>query len=150
MYLTNLILKLPEKDSVLSELVDKSDPSSPFRSTLFPDLIGVEDPDMNLYKKFESGVKNFTDLKTMGIREIHSIDDEVQPNGKVFKKFSLGEYKWSTYGKMFERINNFSNGLLSIGLKSDMNVVLFAETRPEWVILTFYFNFSFFIIFYSL
>lgn len=129
--------ELPEKDCVLSELTDKSDPSSAFRSTLFPDLIAVEDSDTNMYKKFEAGVRNFTDLKTMGVREIHSIDDEVQPNGKVFKKFSLGEYKWSTYGKMFERINNFSNGLLSIGLKSDMNVVLFAETRPEWLMTAF-------------
>jgi long-chain acyl-CoA synthetase len=143
-YIIGLILpykyednELPEKDTVLSKLTDSSDPSSPFRSTIFTDLFTVEDPETNMYKKFEEGVKKFTDLKTMGVREIHSIDDEVQPNGKVFKKFSLGEYKWSTYGKMFERINNFSNGLLSIGLQSDMNVVLFAETRPEWLMTAF-------------
>ena len=129
--------ELPEKDAVLSEHTDKSDPSSPFRSTLFSDLIQVEDPDSNMYKKFEVGAKKYKDLRTMGVREVLSIDDEKQPNGKIFKKFSLGAYKWSTYGKMFDRINNFSDGLLSIGLKSDNNVVLFAETRPEWLMTAF-------------
>ena len=129
--------ELPEKDAVLSELTNKTDPSSPYRSTLYPDLFTVDDPDMNMYKKFEMGARKYTDLKTLGVREVLSIDDEVQPNGKVFKKFSLGDYKWSTYGKMLQRISDLSNGLLHVGLKSDMNVVLFAETRPEWLVSAF-------------
>ncbi len=129
--------ELPEKDAILSRRTDPSDPSSPYRSTLYPELFTTDDPNMNLYKKFEMGVKKFGDLKTMGVREVLSIDDEMQPNGKVFKKLALGQYKWSTNTKLFERINNFSNGLLSVGLKSDMNVVLFAETRPEWLMTAF-------------
>jgi len=114
--------ELPEKDAVLSEITDPSNPSSPYRSTLYPDLISVDDPNANLYTKFKLSVKKYADLKTMGVREINSIDDEIQPNGKIFKKYSLGNYKWSTQAKTFEKINNFSNGLLSIGLKSEMNV----------------------------
>lgn len=114
--------ELPEKDAILSKLTDSSDPGSPYRSTLYPDLMTVDNPNSNLYTKFASCVEKFADLKTMGVREINSIDDEVQSNGKTFKKYSMGEYKWSTQTKMFEKINNFSNGLLSIGLKSEMNV----------------------------
>jgi long-chain acyl-CoA synthetase len=86
-----------------------------------------------MYTLLERGVKKFKNLKTMGVREVLSIDDETQPDGKVFKKYDQGEYKWITYDRMFDKVNNFSNGLLSIGLKSGQNVVLFAETRPEWL-----------------
>jgi len=125
--------ELPDKDSVLTTITDKNDPKSAYRSVMTDDLIRVEDPNTNLYKEFAKAVKEHADRKTMGVREIISIDDEVQPNGKVFKKYSLGQYKWQTYETVKERIDNFSNGLLKLGLKSNKNVVLFAETRPEWI-----------------
>lgn len=67
-----------------------------------------------------------------------SIDDEIQLNGKVFKKYSLSsDYKWTTYEDVYARVNNLSNGLLSLGLKSNDKIVLFAETRPEWLVSAF-------------
>ena len=128
---------LPDKDSVLTELTDKSDSSSAYRSTIFPDLMVLEDPNINVYKQFEASVKKYADVKTIGVREVLSIEDEKQPNGKSFKKYSLGEYKWTTYSRMYEKVNKFSNGLLNINLKSDMNVVLFSETRAEWLMSAF-------------
>jgi long-chain acyl-CoA synthetase len=129
--------ELPDKDAVLSKITDPTDKSSAFRSTLFPDLIRIEDRDTNLYKEFCECVKSYFDFQTMGVREILSIDDEKQPNGKVFKKYSLGNYKWMKYEDLLTKIDNFSNGLLNIGLKSDMSVVIFAETRPEWLTSAF-------------
>ena len=68
------------------------------------------------------------------LREILSIDDDVQANGKVFKKFSLSpDYDWVTYEEALKRIRHISDGLLAVGLKSNDNIVLFAETRPEWL-----------------
>jgi long-chain acyl-CoA synthetase len=32
---------------------------------------------------------------------------------------------------------NLSNGLLKIGIKSEENIILFSETRPEWMISAF-------------
>ena len=67
-------------------------------------------------------------------RQILSIDDDVQANGKVFKKFSLSsDYDWVTYAEALTRIRHLSDGLLAVGLKSNDNIVLFAETRPEWL-----------------
>jgi long-chain acyl-CoA synthetase len=129
--------KLPDKNTVLSRQVDLTDNSSAFRSTLFSDLIRTEVKATNLYSKLAENIENQHDAKTIGVREIISIDDEVQKNGKVFKKYDMGDYKWMTYAQVFDRINNFSNGLLSIGLKSNQNVVLFAETRPEWIMSAF-------------
>jgi long-chain acyl-CoA synthetase len=129
--------ELPDKNARLTEHVDKSDPYSPYRSVLVTDLITCNEPNASIYSEFKANFKQFADISTLGVRELLSIDDEVQPNGKVFKKHNLGSYKWQTYEQMNERIEHLSNGLLNIGLKSNQNVVLFAETRPEWLISAF-------------
>jgi long-chain acyl-CoA synthetase len=128
---------LPDRDSILTELTDKSDPGSAYRSTIFPELMVLDDPNINVYKQFEVSAKKYANVKTIGVREVFSIEDEKQPNGKSFKKYSLGEYKWTTYSRMYERVNDLSNGLLNIDLKSEMNVVLFSETRAEWLMSAF-------------
>jgi long-chain acyl-CoA synthetase len=128
---------LPDKNAVLSARVDESDTKSPYRSTMHSDLVRIEDKNANLYNEFKDSLNKFSDMETMGVREVHSIEDELQSNGKNFKKYIMGQYKWSTYETVFERVNRFSNGLLNLGLKSNQNVVLFAETRPEWVIAAF-------------
>lgn len=125
--------EFPDKNSVLSSLTNNNDPYSPYRSTLSTDLFRIDDNDINLYSEFLKAVDQFADMKTMGVREIISIDDEVQPNGKVFKKYTMNGYKWTNYDEVRQRVENFSNGLLHLGLKSDDNIVLFCETRPEWM-----------------
>ena len=129
--------ELPDKNAILTELTDKSDGHSPYRSTMSTDLIRIDDPAANLYDSMASSVSQYGEMPTMGVRECFSIDDEKQPNGKVFKKFSLGSYQWTSYEKIFERVNNFSSGLAKLGLKPGSNMVLFAETRPEWIISAF-------------
>jgi hypothetical protein len=125
---------LPRPNSTLTKIVDPADPSSPYRSTLTPELVRVENKDTNIYEEFAAAAKKYWYNQTLGVREVLSIDDEVQPNGKVFKKLSLGSYKWTTYETVLQRVDNLSNGLLNLGLKSDQKIVLFAETRPEWLI----------------
>lgn len=127
---------LPSKDAVLSRQVDPSDPSSPYRSTLTNDIVRLDgDKYNNIYKTFAEACKAYADQPTMGVRDCLNLEDEVQPNGKVFKKYNLANsYTWSTYKVLLERVNNLSNGLLTSGIQSDQNVVLFSETRPEWII----------------
>lgn len=125
---------LPNKNAKLTELSDKSDPSSPYRSTMAPELMRLENKNTNIYEEFASAAKKYWYNQTLGVREVLSIDDEKQPNGKIFKKLSLGSYKWTTYETALKRVDNLSNGLLNLGLKSDQKIVLFAETRPEWLI----------------
>lgn len=129
--------ELPDKSAVLSEHTDKSDPRSPYRSVLTSDLMRVDDIHANLYDEMAKSVAQYGDMPTMGVRECISIDDEKQPNGKVFKKFSLGAYQWTAYEDIFERVNNFSSGMAKLGLKHGNKIVLFAETRPEWIISAF-------------
>jgi len=68
----------------------------------------------------------------MGYRQCHGIEDELQPDGKRFKKLILGDYKDFTYEEIQERIDHVREGLLASGIKKGSPVVIFSETRMEW------------------
>ncbi|KAF6214653.1 hypothetical protein GE061_009396, partial [Apolygus lucorum] len=70
----------------------------------------------------------------LGTREILAEEDEVQSNGRVFKKYLLGEYKWRDYGQVHTEAIQFGRGLRTLGYQPKNNVVIFAETRAEWMI----------------
>jgi len=123
-----------EKRYSSSKLIEKSKSSTTYRSPHAEDLIKLNEPKCNLYIKFQECTRKFPQLDTLGVREVFSIDEEVQENGKKFKKLNMGEYRWTNYDQILRRVDNLANGLLKIGLKSGDNIVLFSETRPEWII----------------
>lgn len=51
-----------------------------------------------------------------------------------FIQFLLGGFQWRTYIQMNTEAENFGRGLRELGLKPFENVVIFAETRAEWLI----------------
>ena len=65
----------------------------------------------------------------MGTRRVYGTYDEIQSNGKYFKKFDLGDYEWQTYDTLRKRVVNFSNGLLSIGKETNRNLFNFDEFK---------------------
>lgn len=70
----------------------------------------------------------------MGTRTLISEEDEVQPNGKVFKKVILGEYEWMSYNDALNNVQRISAGLKAIGVKTKEYVIIFAETKAEWML----------------
>lgn len=60
--------------------------------------------------------------------------DEMQHNGRVFKKQVRGEYNWLTFAQVDTRARNLGNGLTALGQERKKNIVIFAETRAEWMI----------------
>ena len=42
-------------------------------------------------------VARYSDMQLFGTRDILGEEDEVQPNGKIFRKLELGAYRWMTY-----------------------------------------------------
>uniref|UniRef100_W5K1X0 long-chain-fatty-acid--CoA ligase n=1 Tax=Astyanax mexicanus TaxID=7994 RepID=W5K1X0_ASTMX len=87
-----------------------------------------------LDKVFEYAVKFFPERDCLGTREVLSEEDEVQPNGKVFKKVILGDYNWLSYEEVFQVAQRFGSGLAALGQKPQCNIALFCETRAEWII----------------
>jgi long-chain acyl-CoA synthetase len=109
-------------------------------------------------KVFRFAVRQHGQKAAVGTREILAEEDEIQPNGRIFKKvfvdlsyqiifriiihiiffytykFVLGSYQWRTFTQMDNEAESFGRGLRELGINAKENVVLFAETRAEWLI----------------
>ncbi len=47
----------------------------------------------------------------------------------------FGEYHWETYSQIDSRIDAIGRGLIALGVPSHSNVLIFSETRAEWMIV---------------
>ncbi|KAK7790099.1 hypothetical protein R5R35_012622 [Gryllus longicercus] len=72
--------------------------------------------------------------RCLGTREILAEEDEPQANGRVFKKYLLGDYRWRSFEEVERIAANFGRGLRELGQPPRHNIVIFAETRAEWLI----------------
>jgi len=79
-------------------------------------------------------VAKYKDKKLLGTRDILGEEDEVQPNGKMFKKLELGDYRWISYDEVDTLADNFGRGLRVLGQQPGQNLCLFADTRAEWMV----------------
>ncbi|XP_060803085.1 long-chain-fatty-acid--CoA ligase 4 isoform X1 [Amyelois transitella] len=70
----------------------------------------------------------------LGTRTVLGEEDEPQPNGRVFKKFNMGSYTWRSYAGVEAEARQFAAGLRELGCAPRRNVVMFAETRAEWMV----------------
>ena len=59
---------------------------------------------------------------------------QVQPNGKMFTKLDLGDYRWLSYDEVDSMAERFGRGLRALGQESGESVCLFADTRMEWMV----------------
>jgi len=79
-------------------------------------------------------VSQYKHKKMLGTRQILAEEDEVQPDGRKFKKFVLGDYDWLSFGEVDKKADHLGRGLREMGQEPKMNIVIFAETRREWLI----------------
>uniref|UniRef100_A0ABI7ZP44 long-chain-fatty-acid--CoA ligase n=1 Tax=Felis catus TaxID=9685 RepID=A0ABI7ZP44_FELCA len=136
-----------EKSNRIKAKPVNSKPESAYRSVNSLDgLASVLYPGCDTLDKVFMYAKNkFKDKRLLGTREILNEEDEVQPNGKIFKKVILGHYNWLSYEDVFVRALNFGNGLQMLGQKPKTNIAIFCETRAEWMIAAqacFMYNFQ--------
>ncbi|XP_064194367.1 long-chain-fatty-acid--CoA ligase 3b [Anguilla rostrata] len=111
-------------------------PAGPYRATnAMQRLASTLHPACDtLDKVFEYAVRRFPRRHCLGTREVISEEDEPQPNGKVFKKVILGEYRWLSYEETFRAAERFGSGLAALGQRPQHNIAIFCETRSEWII----------------
>ncbi|MBN3295708.1 ACSL3 ligase, partial [Amia calva] len=111
-------------------------PGGPYRAlNSMSCLASVLYPDCDtLDKVFEYAQKKFKTKDCIGTRELISEEDELQPNGKVFKKVILGEYNWLSYEEAYLAAAQFGSGLAALGQKPKSTIAIFCETRAEWLI----------------
>ncbi|XP_033209619.1 long-chain-fatty-acid--CoA ligase 3 isoform X1 [Belonocnema kinseyi] len=117
--------------------VSKSENSITYRSIDPPRAIHIllESQKIDTMEKMLKFVAaEHSDRKCLGTRQILADEDELQPNGRVFKKYKMGEYRWKTFTEVNKLAASFSRGLRELGLTLKKNIVIFAETRAEWMI----------------
>ncbi len=85
-------------------------------------------------KSFNYAVKKYGAKSCLGTRQMLGEEDEVQKNGKVFKKLALGDYTWLSYDQVAERAQAFGRGLRALGQQPGTSIAMYAETRAEWMI----------------
>lgn len=113
---------------------DPSDPYSPWirvGSTEESIVDGCNTVD-DLTRKF---VQKYGDKRCMGIRKTTGKDVIASSDGrKMIKKMFDPEYTWYTYHQVDQRIESIMRGLISHGIKQKDYVVIFMETRMEWML----------------
>ncbi|XP_032685154.1 long-chain-fatty-acid--CoA ligase 3 isoform X2 [Odontomachus brunneus] len=117
--------------------ISKDDTTITYRSVDPPGPIHImleREKIETLEKMFHWVVKMHSDKKCLGTRQILAEEDEVQSNGRIFKKYKMGEYKWKTYQEVDRLASSFGRGLAELGMRPRKNIVIFAETRAEWMI----------------
>ena len=81
--------------------------------------------------------KTYASNDCLGTREIIAEEDEVQPNGKKFKKLVLGKYNWRTFEDFACEASIISQALRNLGLKPRDKIAILAETRAEWILTAY-------------
>lgn len=131
--------KREKQKRLRAKLTDDDDPSSPYRAIQV--LHGLKNQPENIIETLadipDLCLQRFPDKQTMGVREVLRVEDETQPNGKVFKKYILGEYQFTTYKNACQRIDQIGRGLLALGLRKGDRILIYSETRPEWLLTAF-------------
>ena len=84
---------------------------------------------------FSWAVNKYRNEPLLGTREIIKEEDEVQSNGKMFRKYHLGDYRWITFEAADNTADYVGRGMRNLGLKSGDKIAIFADTRAEWFIL---------------
>lgn len=144
--LVNMFMTMGKNDDrhekqkkVRSKLVDSSDPSSSYRAMrVLNELENQPEEDVRTLADIpDLCLERFADKETMGVRQILDVEDEKQPNGKIFKKFLLGEYQFRTYREACQQIENIGRGFLSLGLRKGDRILIYCETRPDWLLTAF-------------
>lgn len=46
----------------------------------------------------------------------------------------MGEYEWKTYGEVLQEVKEFGRGLTETGMSPTKLILIFAETRADWMI----------------
>lgn len=69
----------------------------------------------NVNQLFDRVVATYGTKQAFGYRPVLAESSDVQANGRVFKKYVLGDYVWNNFNEMQERVNHLSSGFLQQG-----------------------------------
>nr|XP_032836426.1 long-chain-fatty-acid--CoA ligase 4-like isoform X2 [Petromyzon marinus] len=116
--------------------VRPGDPAAPFRAVeALGGLVTREFPEARtLARYFGRAAERFATRRCLGTRQLLSTEEELQPNGRLFKKVVQGDYRWWTYREVEEQAGTLASGLTALGQEPHQPIAIFCETRAEWMV----------------
>ncbi|KPJ04780.1 hypothetical protein RR46_02477 [Papilio xuthus] len=138
----HLLLQRPWTKRALSRrikarVIESTPTSVTVRSVSEPSEIHlrlVRDGVTTMEAMLRAAAQRWAQRPCLGTRTVLGERDELQPNGRVFKKFKMGEFVWRSFSAVEAEARQFALGLRELGCAPRTNVVMFAETRAEWMI----------------
>jgi long-chain acyl-CoA synthetase len=79
-------------------------------------------------------VARYRSQKLLGTRDVLGEEDEIQPNGQIFRKLLLGDYRWLSYDEVDQLVDNVGRGMRMLGIQASQPICLFADTKAEWFV----------------
>ncbi|XP_070380442.1 fatty acid CoA ligase Acsl3-like isoform X2 [Dermacentor albipictus] len=83
---------------------------------------------------FRHAVEKYGDKPCFGTRVCKGEKHEVL-DGKRMVKYELGEYRWKSYKEAHTIVDGLARGLNTLGQLPYSRVVIFADTREEWMFI---------------
>ncbi|XP_057672169.1 long-chain-fatty-acid--CoA ligase 4-like isoform X2 [Diorhabda carinulata] len=120
-----------------AKIIDKGDKYLTYKTTKKPYPTHYELDRENIdtmAKLLEYASKKHNNKPCLGTRVTLREEDEKQLDGRVFKKYDLGNYKWLSFTEVDSLASLFGKGLRELGVKSTKNVAILAETQAKWMI----------------
>jgi len=78
--------------------------------------------------------RSYASMPCMGTRKVMKVHLEKQPSGRTFQKLELGEYIWKNFRDIDDDVKRVACALNALGQKKNEKVVIYAETRSEWMV----------------
>ena len=75
--------------------------------------------------------------EALGTRVVLGESEERQPNGKVFRKYELGDFSWRTFAEFAAEARAVAGSMRRLGLGAGSRIAILAETRAEWMITAY-------------
>ena len=88
-------------------------------------------------KVFDHVCERYGVRDALGTRVVLRETEEKQSNGKVFKKYELGDFKWRTFQDLTTEAKSVASGMRQLGLVERNRIAIIAETRAEWIITAY-------------
>ncbi|XP_056631183.1 long-chain-fatty-acid--CoA ligase 4-like isoform X2 [Diorhabda sublineata] len=120
-----------------AKIIDKGDKYLTYKTTKKPYPTHYELDRENIdtmAKLLEYASKKHNNKPCLGTRVTLREEDEKQLDGRVFKKYDLGNYKWLSFTEVDSLASLFGKGLRELGVKSTKNIAILAETQAKWMI----------------
>lgn len=122
-----------ESKRTKAKQIDPTNPYSPWVRTKKPIKSLIEGCE-NINDLFDKIVQRYGDKEAFGSRPILNEFEDKQSNGRVFRKFVLGDYQWINFNQAKERVAVIASGFSQQGIKHGDIVILMSDTRLEWML----------------